>query len=169
MGVTQQLPIDERHTYSKDYLKDNITILMGGRVAEELVRGELTTGAGNDIERATYIARKMVCEWGMSDKLGPVTFGQKQEAIFLGREFARHQDYSESTARDIDNEIKGIVVSCYDRARTLLKTNIHVLHKVAKTLLEKEVVDGPEIKKIIEELVVPPGQEPPPAEAGSPA
>jgi cell division protease FtsH len=169
LGVTQQLPIDERHTYSKDYLKDNITILMGGRVAEELVRGELTTGAGNDIERATYIARKMVCEWGMSDKLGPVTFGQKQEAIFLGREFARHQDYSESTARDIDNEIKGIVLSCYERARTLLKTNIHVLHKVAKTLLEKEVVDGPEIKKIIEELVVPPGQEPPPAEAGSPA
>ncbi|MGZ9148446.1 MAG: ATP-dependent zinc metalloprotease FtsH [Candidatus Deferrimicrobiaceae bacterium] len=169
LGVTQQLPIDERHTYSKDYLKDNITILMGGRVAEELVRGELTTGAGNDIERATYIARKMVCEWGMSEKLGPVTFGQKQEAIFLGREFARHQDYSESTARDIDNEIKGIVVSCYDRAMTLLKTNIHVLHKVAKTLLEKEVVDGPEIKKIIEELVVPPGQEPPAAEAGSPA
>jgi cell division protease FtsH len=169
LGVTQQLPIDERHTYSKDYLKDNITILMGGRVAEELVRGELTTGAGNDIERATYIARKMVCEWGMSDKLGPVTFGQKQEAIFLGREFARHQDYSESTARDIDEEIKGIVLSCYDRARTLLKTNIHVLHKVAKTLLEKEVVDGPEIKKIIEELIVPPGEVPPAAEAGSPA
>ena len=97
LGVTQQLPIDERHTYSKEYLKDNITILMGGRVAEELVRGELTTGAGNDIERSTYIARKMVCEWGMSEKLGPVTFGQKQEAIFLGREFGRHQDYSEST------------------------------------------------------------------------
>ena len=157
------------HTYSKEYLKDNITILMGGRVAEELVRGELTTGAGNDIERATYIARKMVCEWGMSEKLGPVTFGQKQEAIFLGREFARHQDYSEATARDIDDEVKGIVLSCYNRAKMLLETNIHVLHRVAKTLLEKEVVDGSEIKKIIEELVVPPGQEPPPAEAGSPA
>jgi cell division protease FtsH len=169
LGVTQQLPIDERHTYSKDYLKDNITILMGGRVAEELVRGELTTGAGNDIERSTYIARKMVCEWGMSEKLGPVTFGQKQEAIFLGREFGRHQDYSESTARDIDNEVKVIVLFCYDRAKQLLKTNIHVLHKVANTLLEKEVVDGAEIKRIIEDLVVPPGGEPPTAEAGSPA
>jgi cell division protease FtsH len=105
----------------------------------------------------------------MSERLGPVTFGQKQEAIFLGREFARHQDYSESTARDIDEEVKGIVLACYDRAKTLLKANIHVLHKVAKTLLEKEVVDGTEIKKIIEELVVPPGQEPPAAEAGSPA
>jgi cell division protease FtsH len=169
LGVTQQLPIDERHTYSKEYLKDNITILMGGRVAEELVRGELTTGAGNDIERSTYIARKMVCEWGMSEKLGPVTFGQKQEAIFLGREFGRHQDYSESTARDIDNEVKEIVLFCYDRAKKLLKTNIHVLHKVANTLLEKEVVDGVEIKRIIEEMVAPPGGEPPPAEAGSPA
>jgi cell division protease FtsH len=169
LGVTQQLPIDERHTYSKEYLKDNITILMGGRVAEELVRGELTTGAGNDIERATYISRKMVCEWGMSEKLGPVTFGQKQEAIFLGREFGRHQDYSEATARDIDNEVKGIVLSCYNRAKKLLAANIHVLHKVANTLLEKEVVDGTEIKNIIEENMVPPGEEPPTAEAGSPA
>ena len=169
LGVTQQLPIDERHTYSKDYLKNNITILMGGRVAEELVRGELTTGAGNDIERATYIARKMVCEWGMSEKLGPVTFGQKQELIFLGRDMTRHQDYSEATARDIDHEVRDIVTACYERAVTLLKTNIHVLHRVAKTLLEKEVVDGPEIKRIIEELVVPPVPGPPEAGAGSPA
>ncbi|NNF84210.1 MAG: cell division protein FtsH, partial [Deltaproteobacteria bacterium] len=101
--------------------------------------------------------------------LGPVSFGQKQEAIFLGREFGRHQDYSESTARDIDNEVKEIVLSCYDRAKKLLKANIHVLHKVANTLLEKEVVDGAEIKKIIEDLVAPPGGESPTAEAGSPA
>ncbi|GAB4371731.1 MAG: ATP-dependent zinc metalloprotease FtsH [Deltaproteobacteria bacterium] len=170
LGLTQQLPIDERHTYSKDYLLTTVTILMGGRVAEELVRGELTTGAGNDIERATFIARKMVCEWGMSDKLGPVTFGQKQDLIFLGRDMARQQDYSEETARDIDREVRGIVGNCYDRAREILKTNIHVLHRVAKTLLEKEVVDGAEIQRIIEELVgPPPGQEPPEAEAGSPA
>jgi len=153
LGVTQQLPIDERHTYSKEYLKNNITILMGGRVAEELVRGELTTGAGNDIERATLLARKMVCEWGMSEKLGPVTFGQKQELIFLGRDMTRHQDYSEATARDIDQEIKDILTSCYSRAKGLLGMNIHILHKVAKTLLEKEVIDGAEIKRIIEEMV----------------
>ncbi len=169
LGVTQQLPIDERHTYSKDYLKNNITILMGGRVAEELVRGELTTGAGNDIERATYIARKMVCEWGMSEKLGPVTFGQKQDLIFLGRDMTRHQDYSEATARDIDQEVKDIVGACYERAKTLLKANISVLHRIAKTLLEKEVVDGAEIKRIIEELVVPSVPGAPEAGAGSPA
>src|SRR5512139_1536812 len=151
LGVTQQLPIDERHTYSKDYLKNNITILMGGRVAEELVHGELTTGAGNDIERATAIARKMVCEWGMSEKLGPVTFGQKQESIFLGRDITRHQDYSEATSRDIDQEVRGIVIAAYERAKSLLLTHIDVLHRVAKTLLEKEVVDGAEIQRIIQQ------------------
>ena len=149
LGITQQLPIDERHTYSQEYLKNNITILMGGRVAEELVHGELTTGAGNDIERATSLARKMVCEWGMSEKLGPVTFGQKQESIFLGRDITRHQDYSEATSRDIDQEVRGIVLAAYDRAKTLLETNLDVLHRVAKTLLEKEVVDGAEILRII--------------------
>ncbi len=169
LGVTQQLPIDERHTYSKDYLKNNVTILMGGRVAEELVRGELTTGAGNDIERATYIARKMVCEWGMSERLGPVTYGQKQDLIFLGRDMTRHQDYSEATARDIDQEVRDILGACYKRAMTLLKTNIHVLHSVAKALLEKEVVDGPEIKRIIEGSIVPPAPGPPEADAGTPA
>jgi cell division protease FtsH len=169
LGITQQLPIDERHTYSKEYLKNNITILMGGRVAEELVRGELTTGAGNDLERATALARKMVCEWGMSDKLGPVTFGQKQEAIFLGRDFNRHQDYSEATARDIDQEVHGIVTSCYDRARNLLRNHLGVLHTVAKTLLEKEVVDGAEISRIIGEGIVPGGPGGGPEEAGAPA
>ena len=151
LGITQQLPIDERHTYSQIYLKNNITILMGGRVAEELVHGELTTGAGNDIERATALARKMVCEWGMSEKLGPVTFGQKQESIFLGRDITRHQDYSEATSRDIDQEVHGIVIAAYERAKTLLGTHIDILHRVAKTLLEKEVVDGAEIQRIIQE------------------
>ncbi len=153
LGLTQQLPIDERHTYSRAYLTNNITILMGGRVAEELVENELTTGAGNDIERATILARKMVCEWGMSDKLGPMTFGQKQEPIFLGRDLNRHQDYSESTARDIDQEIRDIINDSYRRAKNILGTNIAVLHKVAKTLLEKEVVDGAVIKAIIEEMI----------------
>jgi cell division protease FtsH len=153
LGVTQQLPIDERYTYSRDYLMNEICILMGGRVAEELVEGRLTTGAGNDIDRATTLARKMVCEWGMSSRLGPVTYGQRQEAIFLGRELTRQQDYSETTAREIDQEVRDIVVSSYDRARALLKTHITVLHQVAKTLLEKEVVDGAEIKRIVEESV----------------
>ncbi|HSL92660.1 MAG TPA: ATP-dependent zinc metalloprotease FtsH, partial [Candidatus Limnocylindrales bacterium] len=169
LGVTQQLPIDERHTYSAEYLKNNITVLMGGRVAEELVRGELTTGAGNDLERSTLIARKMVCEWGMSEKLGPVTFGQKQELIFLGRDMTRHQDYSEATARDIDQEITEIVTSCHERAKSLLKQNLHVLHRVAKTLLEKEVIDGAEIKRIVEEMGVAPSEELSPPQAGSPA
>jgi cell division protease FtsH len=169
LGVTQQLPIDERHTYSSEYLKNNITVLMGGRVAEELVRGELTTGAGNDLERSTLIARKMVCEWGMSEKLGPVTFGQKQELIFLGRDMTRHQDYSEATARDIDQEIKDIVSSCYARAKSILKANLHVLHQVAKTLLEKEVIDGAEIKRIVEEMAVAPPEELSAPQAGSPA
>jgi cell division protease FtsH len=169
LGITQQLPIDERHTYSREYLKNNITILMGGRVAEELVRGELTTGAGNDIERSTRLARKMVCEWGMSEKLGPVTFGQRQEMVFLGRDISRQQDYSEATARDIDHEITEIVTSCYDRAKSILKGNIQVLHRVARTLLEKEVVDGAEIKRIIDELVTPAPEGTDPTQAGSPA
>jgi len=169
LGITQQLPIDERHTYSQVYLKNNITILMGGRVAEELVYGELTTGAGNDIERATALARKMVCEWGMSDKLGPVTFGQKQESIFLGRDITRHQDYSEATSRDIDQEVHGIVIAAYERARTLLGTHIDILHRVAKTLLEKEVVDGAEIQRIIGGGNLPEGPADAPAPAGAPA
>ncbi len=151
LGITQQLPIDERHTYSKEYLLNNITILMGGRAAEELVLGEITTGAGNDIERATSIARKMVCEWGMSERLGPITFGKKDEAIFLGKELARQKDYSEATAQEIDNEVKNIVGECYGRAKEILTKNIQALHKVASTLLEREVIDGSLIKKIVEE------------------
>nr|NIO17109.1 cell division protein FtsH [Deltaproteobacteria bacterium]NIS77903.1 cell division protein FtsH [Deltaproteobacteria bacterium] len=151
LGVTQQLPIDERHTYSRKYLLNNITILMGGRAAEEIVLGIITTGAGNDIDRATSIARKMVCEWGMSDKLGPVTFGKKDEAIFLGKEFGRQQDYSESTAQEIDDEVTSIVNGCYESAKEMLTKNVEVLHRVVQKLLEDEVIDGFLIKQIIEE------------------
>ena len=149
LGITQQLPIDEKHTYPKDYLLNNITIMMGGRVAEELVLNHQTTGAGNDIERATEIARKMVCEWGMSEKLGPLTFGKKEEQIFLGREFAQHRDYSEETARLIDNEIRAIVTHSYEKAKDILQKNMAALHQLANSLLEKEVLDGRQIDSII--------------------
>ncbi len=149
LGITQQLPIDEKHTYPKDYLMNNISVMMGGRAAEELVLKSQTTGAGNDIERATEIARKMVCEWGMSEKLGPLTFGKKEEAIFLGREIARHRDYSEETARVIDDEVRTIVTQGYEKAKGIIHANIALLHKLANTLLEKEVLDGNQIEVII--------------------
>ncbi len=149
LGLTQQLPIDEKHTYPKDYLLNNIAVMMGGRAAEELVLNRQTTGAGNDIERATEIARKMVCEWGMSEKLGPLAFGQKEEQIFLGREFAQHRDYSEETARLIDNEIRNIVTQSYEKAKDIVQKNMAILHQLANTLLEKEVLDGHQIDSII--------------------
>jgi cell division protease FtsH len=149
MGLTQQLPIDERHTYPKDYLVNNITILMGGRAAEELVLKHQTTGAGNDIERSTELARKMVCEWGMSEKIGPLACGQKEEQIFLGREFAQHRDYSEDTARLIDDEVRSIITQSYSKAKEIIVKNIETLHQLASTLLEKEVLDGHQIDQII--------------------
>jgi len=149
LGLTQQLPIDEKHTYPKDYLLDNIAIMMGGRVAEELVLQRQTTGAGNDIERSTEIARKMVCEWGMSDKLGPLTFGQKEEQIFLGREFAQHRDYSEETAQLIDGEVRSIVMRGYERAKEIVQSNIAILHQLANALLDKEVLDSNQIDTIL--------------------
>ncbi len=149
LGITQQLPLDEKHTYTKDYLMNNISVMMGGRAAEELVLSRQTTGAGNDIERSTEIARKMVCEWGMSEKLGPLAFGQKEEEIFLGREFARRQDYSEETARIIDEEVRNIVYNSYEKAKEIIQNNIDILHKLANTLLEKEVLDGQQIDRII--------------------
>jgi cell division protease FtsH len=149
LGLTQQLPLDEKHTYPKDYLLNNIAVMMGGRAAEELVLKRQTTGAGNDIERSTEIARKMVCEWGMSEKLGPLTFGQKEEQIFLGREFAQHRDYSEETARLIDNEIRMIVNQSYEKAKDLLQKNLTTLEKLANALLEKEVLDANQIESII--------------------
>ncbi len=149
LGITQQLPIDEKHTYPKDYLLNNISVMMGGRAAEELVLNSQTTGAGNDIERSTDIARKMVCEWGMSEKLGPLSFGKKEEEIFLGREFAKHRDYSEETARVIDDEVKTLVSQGYEKAKGIVSANIAILHKLANTLLEKEVLDGNQIDTII--------------------
>ena len=152
LGLTQQLPIDEKHTYAKEYLLNNLVILFGGRVAEELVLNHMTTGAGNDIEKATDLARRMVCEWGMSEKLGPMTFGKKEEEIFLGRDFTQKVDYSESTAIEIDAEVRRIIQDSYYKAKDLLKTNIRLLHKVAETLLEKEVLDGTEIDTLVREF-----------------
>ncbi|HEY1270202.1 MAG TPA: ATP-dependent zinc metalloprotease FtsH [Candidatus Binatia bacterium] len=152
LGLTQQLPIDEKHTYPREYLLNNLAILFGGRVAEELVLNHMTTGAGNDIERATELARRMVCEWGMSEKLGPMTFGKKEEQIFLGRDFTQQQDYSESTAVEIDAEVRRIIQASYLRARDLLHTNLHLLHKIAEKLLEKESLDGAEIDALVQEF-----------------
>jgi len=152
LGLTQQLPMDEKHTYPREYLLNNLVILFGGRVAEELVLNHMTTGAGNDIEKATDLARRMVCEWGMSEKLGPMTFGKKEEEIFLGRDFTQKVDYSESTAIEIDAEVRRIIQDSYHKAKDLLKTNLRLLHKVAETLLEKEVLDGSEIDAIVREF-----------------
>ncbi|MBI5236050.1 MAG: ATP-dependent metallopeptidase FtsH/Yme1/Tma family protein [Deltaproteobacteria bacterium] len=149
LGLTQQLPIDERHTYNKEYLLNNIAVLMGGRAAEELILHHKTTGAGNDIERATELARKMVCEWGMSEKLGPLTFGKKEEHIFLGKEMTQRRDFSEETAIDIDAEIKEIVSSNYARATGLLVSRADALHRIANALLVKEVLDAVEIDRLI--------------------
>ncbi len=149
LGVTMQLPIDDKHTYSREYLETRIAIMMGGRVAEELFLHQMTTGAGNDIEQATELARKMVCEWGMS-QLGPLTFGKKEEQIFLGREIAQHRDYSEDTAIKIDQEVRRIVDDGYKAAVDVLSGSRDTLDKIAKTLLEREVLDANEIQMIIE-------------------
>ncbi len=149
MGLTQQLPIDEKHTYPKKYLLNNLAVLMGGRAAEELVLNQTTTGAGNDIERVTETARKMVCEWGMSEKLGPLTFGRKEEQIFLGREFAQRRDYSEETAVLIDKEVTRLVSEAYKRAKKILQENMDTLHALAEALLERETLAESDIDAII--------------------
>jgi cell division protease FtsH len=149
LGVTMQLPTDDRHNYSKEFLYNTLAILMGGRVAEELVFKHITTGAGNDLERATDLARKMVCEWGMSEKLGPLTFGQKEEAVFLGRDFASRRDFSEEVALEIDLEIKRFVTENYERAKRVLTEQMTSLKALAEALLEKEVLDAPEIDQIL--------------------
>jgi len=149
LGLTMQLPVDDRHSYSKEFLYNNLAILMGGRVAEELVFKQITTGAGNDIERATDLARKMVCEWGMSDELGPLTFGKKDEEIFLGREIATRRDYSEEIALKIDSEVKRLVTENYERAKRMLRDNMAALKALAEALLEKEVLEAAEIDQII--------------------
>ena len=154
LGLTMQLPTDDKHSYTKDHLEGMLAVLMGGRTAEELFLGHITTGAGNDIERATDIARNMVCEWGMSE-LGPLAFGKKEEAIFLGREIAQHRDFSEATAVDIDKEVKRIVSSAYDKAKNILNTNREVLERIAQALLEREVLDANEVRMLIEGTPLP--------------
>ena len=149
LGVTMQVPLDDRHSYTRDYILNSLAIRFGGRAAEELILGHVTTGAADDIEKATDWARKMVCEWGMSDKLGPMTFGKKEEQIFLGRDFTQLQDYSEHTAVEIDGEVRRTIQEAYQQAKDLLSANIDVLHKIAEALLEKEVLDGAEIDEII--------------------
>ena len=162
LGLTQQLPVDEKHNYSRNYLNDMICILLGGRIAEELTTGNITTGAGNDLERATDMARKMVCEWGMSDAMGPLTFGKKEEQIFLGREIAQHQDYSEDTALKIDAEVKRFVMDAYSRANELLSTHKKQLLDIADALLAREVLDADQVMKLArgEKLADPPSPTP---------
>ncbi len=156
LGLTTYLPIDEKHTYSRGYLQAMIAYALGGRAAEMLIFGELTTGAGNDIERATDVARKMVCEWGMSDKLGPLTYGQKDEEVFLGRQIVRQKNYSEETAVAIDEEVKKIVTEGMERAERILKENINTLHRLAGALLEREILDATEIDIIMRGEELPP-------------
>jgi cell division protease FtsH len=151
LGVTQQLPAEDKHNYSREFLLNDIAILYGGRVAEEIVFGapEITTGAMNDIERATELARKMVCEWGMSDRMGPLQFGKREEMIFLGREIARHQDYSERTAMEIDSEVHRLIMDNYERAKDMIQRRLETLHALAEALLEREVLDGLEVDVIV--------------------
>jgi cell division protease FtsH len=149
LGVTQQLPVEDRLSYTREWAENRIAIMLGGRIAEELIFGQMTTGAGNDIEKATDLARKMVCEWGMSEKMGPLTFGKKEEQIFLGREFAQHQDYSEETARAIDGEVKRIIMDGYQRAHKALSENVELLKRIAEALLEHETIDGDDIDTVL--------------------
>ena len=154
LGVTMQLPVDDRHNYTKEYLETDVAILMGGRIAEEMFLSQMSTGAGNDIERATELARKMVCEWGMSD-LGPMTFGKKEEQIFLGREITQHRDYSEDTAIKIDAEVRKLVSRGYDTAKQILESSPDALRRIAGALLEREVLDASEIRLLIENKELP--------------
>ena len=149
LGLTMQLPTDDKHSYTKEHLEGMLAVLMGGRTAEEMFLGHITTGAGNDIERATDIARNMVCEWGMSE-LGPLAFGKKEEAIFLGREIAQHRDFSEATAVDIDKEVKRIVSIAYESAKSIQNTHRDILERIAQGLLEREVLDANEVRLLIE-------------------
>ena len=149
LGVTMQLPLDEKHGYSKKYITGRLAVMMGGRSAEEIIFNEITTGASNDIERATSIARKMVCEWGMSDKLGPMSFGKKNEEIFLGREIQSHRDYSEKTAQDIDSEVVRIIKNAQKDSRKILEEKIDLLHLMASELLEHETIDEKDIKLLV--------------------
>jgi cell division protease FtsH len=154
LGLTQQLPIDEKHNYAREYLEDQIAILLGGRIAEEITIGSITTGAGNDLERATELSRRMVCEWGMSDAMGPLTFGKKEEQIFLGREIAQHQDYSEDTALRIDQEVKRFVTNNYTRAQNVLLEHKQKLLELAEALLARETLDAEQVRRIASGLPI---------------
>jgi len=169
LGVTQQLPVDERHNYSKDFLINNLVVLMGGRVAEELVLNQLTTGASNDIERATAMARNMVCKWGMSEALGPLAYGEKDDEIFLGRELVHHKNFSEETSRRIDAEVRKFVEEAHQKAKDLLSENLEVLHAIAEALLERETISGEDISRLMKGEKLPP-MEPktPPAASAAP-
>jgi len=168
LGVTMQLPEDEKHTYPKSYLYNNLAIFMGGRVAEEICLGQMTTGAGNDIERATETARKMVCEWGMSEKMGPLTYGTKEEQVFLGRDFSQQTNFSDQTAKLIDQEVKALVMGGYDRAHEILTEHRDILERLALALLDRETLTAVEVKAINEGKVLPVDKENknPPAGAG---
>jgi len=155
LGVTMQLPIDDKHTYSKEYLETRLAIMMGGRVAEEIFLGQMTTGAGNDIEQSSDLARRMVCEFGMSS-LGPITFGKKEEQIFLGREINQHRDFSEDTAQKIDAEVRRLVDEAYNSATKILGSNKEIMHRISAALLEREVLDANEIKLLMEGKDLPP-------------
>ena len=164
LGITMQLPVDDKHNYSKTYCEDQLAILMGGRIAEELYLHQMTTGAGNDIERATEMARKMVCEWGMSE-LGPMSFGKKEEQIFLGREISQHRDYSEETAIRIDAEVQRIVTNAYNRAKVIIQEHAAPLEAVAMALLDRETLDGSEVRVLLAGGTLPPT--PPTTKPGS--
>ena len=165
LGVTQQLPVDDKHNASRDYLDDQIAILLGGRIAEELTQEAITTGAGNDLDRVTDLARRMVCEWGMSGAMGPLTFGKKEEHIFLGRDFTQQKDYGKDTAIRIDREIKRIVTGNYDRARSMLECHTRALHRIAEELLIREVLNGDQVRRIAKGL---PLEEPVPSGSATP-
>ena len=174
LGLTMQLPIDEKHNYALEYLEDQIAILLGGRIAEEITIGSITTGAGNDLERATDLARRMVCEWGMSGQMGPLTFGKKEEQIFLGREIAQHQDYSEDTALKIDHEVKRFVTNNYERAQTILKEHKQHLLDMADALLARETLDAEQVRRIcaglpLDDLTPAAGPTAPPVRDAKPA
>jgi len=168
LGLTQQLPVDDKHNYSTLYLHDQLAVLLGGRIAEEITNTAVTTGAGNDLERVTDLARKMVCEWGMSESIGPLTFGRKEEQIFLGRDFAQHQEYSEETASTIDREIKRIVTENYDRARSILEEKKKALLQIAEELLTREVLTGAQILRIVSGLPLEEPVEAAPVASGQP-
>ena len=157
LGVTMQLPEDEKHTYPRNFLYNNLAIFMGGRVAEEICLGQMTTGAGNDIERATEMARKMVCEWGMSEKMGPLTYGTKEEQVFLGKDFSQQKNFSDQTAKLIDQEVKALVMSGYEKAREIITEHRDSLEKMALALLDRETLNASEVKEIIEGKVPPVG------------